>query len=76
MGPYIDKCVSFQIISNRLNLPQVDSNHFVEKHQDDQWKQDAPELNFIECHGKDCEYISEEKKKNCGGHRFSIFYLD
>ena len=29
----------------------------LQKHlKDDQWKQDAPELNF-ECHGKGCEYL-------------------
>ena len=27
VGPYIDRCVPFQIMSNQLNLPQVDSNH-------------------------------------------------
>jgi hypothetical protein len=30
MGPYIDRCVPFQIMSNQLNLPKVDSNHVVE----------------------------------------------
>ncbi len=25
MGPYIDKCVPFQVMSNQLNLLQVDS---------------------------------------------------
>jgi hypothetical protein len=30
VGPYIDRCVSFQITSNQLNLPQVDSNQVVE----------------------------------------------
>ena len=25
VGPYIDRCVPFQIVSNQLNLPQVDS---------------------------------------------------
>ena len=30
VGPYIDRCVPFQIISNQLNLPQVDSNQVVE----------------------------------------------
>ena len=51
MGPYIDRCVPFQIMSNQLNLPQVDSNQVLETSKDDQWKQDAPELNF-ESHGK------------------------
>ena len=26
VGPYIDRCVPFQILSNQLNLPVVDSN--------------------------------------------------
>jgi hypothetical protein len=26
VGPYIDRCVPFPIMSNQLNLPQVDSN--------------------------------------------------
>ena len=30
VGPYIDRCVSFHIMSNQLNLPQVDSNQVVE----------------------------------------------
>ena len=34
-------------MSNQLNLPQVDSKNL----KDDQWKQDAPELNF-EGYGK------------------------
>jgi len=42
MGPYIDRCVPFQITSNQLNLTQVDSNQV--------------ELNF-ECHGKGYEYL-------------------
>ena len=25
MGPYIDRCVPFQVMSNELNLPQVDN---------------------------------------------------
>ena len=29
-GPYIDRCVPFQIMFNQLNLPQVDSNQVVE----------------------------------------------
>ena len=33
VGPYIDRCVPFQIMSNELNLPQVDSNQFVETSQ-------------------------------------------
>ena len=31
--PYIDRCVPFQIMSNQLNLPQVDSNQVVESFQ-------------------------------------------
>ena len=34
VGPYIDSCVPFQIMSNLLNLPQVDSNHVVETSQE------------------------------------------
>uniref|UniRef100_A0A8C7JNB5 P2X purinoceptor n=1 Tax=Oncorhynchus kisutch TaxID=8019 RepID=A0A8C7JNB5_ONCKI len=30
---YIDRCVAFQIMSNQLNLPQVDSNQVVETSQ-------------------------------------------
>ena len=30
MGPYIDRCVPLQIMSNQLNLSQVDSNQGVE----------------------------------------------
>ena len=30
VGPYIDRCVPFQIMSNQFNLPQVDSNQVVE----------------------------------------------
>ena len=30
VGPYIDRCVPFQIMSNQLNLPQVDPNQVVE----------------------------------------------
>ncbi len=45
VGPYIDRCLPFQIMSNQLNSSQVDSN------QVDQWNQDAPELDF-ECHAK------------------------
>ena len=44
VGPYIDRCVPLQIMSNKLNLPQVDSNQDVEASQDGQWKQDAPNL--------------------------------
>jgi hypothetical protein len=33
VGPYIDRCVPFQIMSNQLNLPQVDSNQVVETAQ-------------------------------------------
>jgi hypothetical protein len=32
-GPDIDRCVPFQIMSNQLNLPPVDSNQVVEKSQ-------------------------------------------
>jgi hypothetical protein len=30
VGTYINKCVPFQIMSNQLNLPQVDSKQVVE----------------------------------------------
>ena len=30
VGPYIERCVPFQIMSNQLNLPQVYSNQVVE----------------------------------------------
>ena len=33
VGPYIDRCGTFQIMSNQLNLPQVDSNQVVETSQ-------------------------------------------
>ena len=33
VGPYIDRRVLFQILSNQLNLPQVDSNQVVETSQ-------------------------------------------
>jgi hypothetical protein len=33
LGPYIDRCVPFQIMSNQLNLPQVDSHQGIETSQ-------------------------------------------
>jgi hypothetical protein len=30
VGPYIDRCVPFQIMSNQLNLPKVESNQVVD----------------------------------------------
>ena len=33
VGPYMDRCVPFQILSNQLNLSQVDSNQVVETSQ-------------------------------------------
>ena len=33
VGPYIDRCVPFQIMSNQLNLLQVESNQVVETSQ-------------------------------------------
>jgi hypothetical protein len=33
VGPYLDRCVLFQIMSNKLNVPQVDSNHVLETFQ-------------------------------------------
>ena len=30
MGPYIGRCAPLQIMSNQLNLPQMDSNQVVE----------------------------------------------
>ncbi len=54
----------FQLMSNQLNLPQVDSNQVVDlKHN--QWKHDAPELNF-EYHGKGCENL----------HLVILFYIN
>jgi hypothetical protein len=44
VGPYIDRCLYFQIMSNQLNLPQVDSNQVVKHLKDDQCKLDAPKL--------------------------------
>ena len=55
VGPHIDRCASFRIMSNHLNSPHVDSNQ-VEHLKDDQLKQDAPELNF-ESHVKGLEYL-------------------
>ena len=55
MGHYIDRYVPFQVKSNQLNLSQVDS--MLQKHlKGDQWKRDAPELNF-EFHSKGPEYL-------------------
>ena len=70
VGPYIERCGNFQIMTNQLNLPQVDglqSSIFLfqlyltrlaswEHLKNDQWKQDAPELNF-ESHSKGSEYL-------------------
>lgn len=39
-----------------LYLPQVDSNHIPRTSQDNQYKQDAPELN-LECQGS--EYLAK-----------------
>lgn len=44
VGPYIDRCVYFEIMSKQLNWPQVDTNQVVE--MDIQRKLDAPELNL------------------------------
>ena len=33
VGPYIDGCVTFQIMFNQLNLPQVDFNQVIETSQ-------------------------------------------
>ena len=56
VGPYIDSCVPFQIMSNQSNLPQVDSIKLKKHLKDDQWKQDAPQLNF-ESHSKGSKYL-------------------
>jgi hypothetical protein len=59
VGPYIDRCVPFQIMSNQLNLPQVDSNNVVDKYlKDDQLKQEAPEFNF-DSHSKGSEFLGK-----------------
>ena len=55
MGPYIDMCLPFQIMSNQFNIPPGDSKLL--KHlKDDLWKQDAHELNF-EYRGKGSKYL-------------------
>ena len=54
-GPYIDRCGPSQIMSNQLNLPQVESNQVVETSQD-QWKQNAPDL-YSDSHSKGSEYF-------------------
>lgn len=46
LGPYIEKCTPFQIMSKQLNLPQVDSNQAANRIR----------TCFV-CHGKSCEYI-------------------
>ena len=57
MGPYIDRCVPFQIMCNQLNLPIKLYKIFK---KDDQWKQDASELNF-ESHSKGLNtYVNKE----------------
>jgi hypothetical protein len=33
VGPYIDRCVPFQVMSNQFNLPQVDYHQVVETSQ-------------------------------------------
>jgi hypothetical protein len=38
VGPYIDRCVPFQIMSNQLNLLQVDSMKLKKHLKDNQWK--------------------------------------
>ena len=45
--PYVDRCVPFLIMSNQLNLPQVDSNQVVETSRMINVKWDAPELNWV-----------------------------
>jgi hypothetical protein len=45
VGPYIDRCVSFQIMPNQLNWPQLDSIKLQGHLKDDQWKQD--EIEFL-----------------------------
>jgi hypothetical protein len=57
VGPYIDRCVSFQIMSNQLHLPQVDSNEVGETSQGWSMEKDAPELNF-ESHRKGSESVA------------------
>jgi hypothetical protein len=52
--PYIDRRVPFQIMSNQLSVPQWTPKKLKKHLKDDQWKQDAPELNF-ESHSKGCE---------------------
>lgn len=49
---------AFPIHGQSMNLPQVGSNQVAETSddEDDQQKQDGPELNF-EHNGKGCEYL-------------------
>ena len=53
VGPYIERCVPFQIMSNQLNLPQVDSNQVVETSQG-WWMETGCN---IESHSKGSEYL-------------------
>lgn len=46
MGPYINKCVPFQIMFNQLNLPQVDSSQVLEKSS--RWSVETDQLNTPE----------------------------
>ena len=53
--PYRDRSVPFQILSNQLNLPQVDSNQVVETSQGWSMETGCTELNF-KSHSKGSEF--------------------
>ena len=57
VGPYIDRCVPFQIMSNQLNLLQVDSNYIVETSQGWSMERGCPWAQFFESHNKMSEYL-------------------
>jgi hypothetical protein len=56
-GNKIGRCVPFQIMSDQINLPQIESSQVEETSQGmSESKQDATELNF-ESHIKGSEYM-------------------
>ena len=55
VGPHIDRCVPFQIMSNHLNLPRVDSNQVVETSR--MITGNRIHLISIESHSKGSEYL-------------------
>ena len=54
---YIERCVPFQIMSNQLNLPQVDSKCGNISKMIKRNGRHPPELN-MKCHSKGSEYMS------------------